>query len=117
MGPCTTGLGSPAGLAPVPAVAPTPVAATSATAAAPTTTRVLMLIRASSIRPGLRRRAGRSCPARSGEGGDPGEGAADEQLLHLRRAFVERGDSRVAQQLAHDELVDVAVSAVHLYGG
>src|SRR3954447_26447392 len=52
----------------------------------------------------------------SGESGHAGEGAADEQLLHLRRAFIERGHAGVAEQLADDELVDVAVAAVHLDG-
>src|SRR5436305_14223413 len=50
----------------------------------------------------------------SGEGGHSGQRATDEQLLHLGRALVERGHPRVAQQLADDELVDVAVAAVHL---
>src|SRR3954469_23894889 len=52
----------------------------------------------------------------SGESGHAGERAADEQLLHLRGAFVERGYPGVAEQLADDELVDVAVAAVHLNG-
>src|SRR4051795_12892647 len=52
----------------------------------------------------------------SGESGHAGEGAADEQLLYLRCAFVERGHPGVAEQLADDELVDVAVAAVHLDG-
>src|SRR3954454_12212111 len=52
----------------------------------------------------------------SGESGHAGESATDKQLLHLRRALVERGHPGVAEQLADDELVDVAVAAVHLDG-
>src|SRR3954447_5264943 len=55
-------------------------------------------------------------PDRSGEGGHSGEGAADQQLLHLRGALVEGRHAGVAKQLADDELVDVAVAAVHLDG-
>src|SRR3954451_2067239 len=54
-------------------------------------------------------------PDSSGEGGHPGEGSADEQLLHLRSALVEGGHPGVPEQLADDELVDVAVAAVHLH--
>src|SRR3954453_20537474 len=52
----------------------------------------------------------------SGESGHAGESAADEQLLDLRRALVERGHPGVAEQLADDKLVDVAVATVHLDG-
>src|SRR3954468_357106 len=51
----------------------------------------------------------------SGESGHAGEGAADEQLLHLGRALVEGRDAGVAEQLADDELVDVSVATVHLH--
>src|SRR3954466_9806257 len=55
-------------------------------------------------------------PDSSGESGHARQRTADQQLLHLRGAFVERGDPRVAEQLADDELVDVAVAPVHLPG-
>src|SRR5436305_1359983 len=52
----------------------------------------------------------------SGESGHPRQCSADQQLLHLRRAFVEGRDPCVAEQLPDDELVDVAVTAVDLHG-
>src|SRR3954451_4703778 len=55
-------------------------------------------------------------PDSSGECGHAGQSAADEELLHLRGSFVKGRDPGVAQQFADDELVDVAVAAVHLHG-
>src|SRR6478736_2525363 len=50
------------------------------------------------------------------EGGDPRQRAADDQLLDLAGAFVERHHPGVAQQLADRVLVDVAVAAEDLEG-
>src|SRR5579884_491048 len=53
----------------------------------------------------------------SGKGALAGQRPADDQLLDLARAFVQRRHPRVAQVLPDRILVDVTVPAVHLHRG
>src|SRR5205085_3789371 len=51
------------------------------------------------------------------EGGDPGEGPADDQLLDLAGSLVQGRNPGVPQVLPGGVLVDVAVAAVRLHAG